>query len=141
MSDRISDSDAWDLEVQDDDRAHSRAVLLDRLKSGVIRFDEYEMRLDLVNRARYVGDLYSATFGHHSFFLIGKRWQRRIVLTDVIGVALAAALFAVSLMEGWIRVVSYTLLGVLVLMNLSWAIQRLRIHGFRRHSKTHQSIG
>ncbi len=141
MNDRISDSDAWDLEAHDDDRAHSREVLMDRLKSGAIRFEEYEMRLDLVSRARYVGDLYSATFGHHSFFLIGKRWQRRIVLIDVIGVVLAAILFAASFMMGWIRVVSYTLLGVLVLMNVSWVIQRLRIHGFRRHIRARQSIG
>ncbi|MHB8189727.1 MAG: DUF1707 domain-containing protein [Ferrimicrobium sp.] len=142
MSDQLSNSDSWDVEASEEDRERARSVLLDRLRAGVVGYEEYESRLHLIQRARYVGDLYSATFSRRRLFLAGPKWNRRMVRVDIIGVLVVVVLIATSTMMRWLSALGLVAAALLVLLNVGFGIQWARFRrSHKKPSRTGHSIG
>ncbi len=70
-------SSEWAVAVGQEDRDRARAVLIECLRSGTMHYDEYERRMLKVERARWMPELYDATFGKARLPFGGSRWRRR----------------------------------------------------------------
>lgn len=110
---RVRRSGEWAVPVGKDDRERARAILVDRLRSGAMRFDEYERRMLKVERAASVPALYDATFGRARLPFGGTRWRRRRARLSVIGLVIAVAVGALGFMwMGFFEVAAVVVLGV-----------------------------
>ncbi len=127
----------WDVPCTVEERERSRLILLERLRNGDLKYSEYEAQLLLVDRSRYVGELYRATFSRSRLLFVGPRWARRIQVIDGIGVILSMVL----LLTGQVVRLSLALVAavgaILVLLNIAAAIQWLRFR--RSHPLRHKA--
>jgi Flp pilus assembly protein TadB len=118
----------WDVIASPEDKERARLVLLERLKSGEIRYQEYQKRLIMVEKSRYVAQLYKATFDKLHFMLIGDKWIKRLRVFD----AVVLVLIVVFVLAGHLlRIGAWAiavLVGILGLINLTviWQWSRYR---------------
>lgn len=130
--DGTSDKDS-ELLATAEDRERARALLLDRFRSGSLDFDEYEVRLMRLAKARRVSQIYEATFEKVKTPFIGPRWDRRIRRVDTFGLVPLVALTALSFFAGWIAPVLVVWIAILVIVNVGYALQWLRYRPIKRN--------
>jgi uncharacterized membrane protein len=131
--DRESASDKnSELLATAEDRERARALLLQRFRSGDLDFDEYEVRLMLLAKARKVSQIYEATFERTRTPFVGPRWDRRIRRIDSFGLIPVAALAVFSFFMGWIVPLLVIIAAILVVINLGYGFQWLRFRPIKR---------
>jgi uncharacterized membrane protein len=115
-----------------EDRERARALLLQRFRSGDLDFDEYEVRLLLLAKARKVSQIYEATFERTRTPFVGPRWDRRIRRIDSFGLIPVAALAVLSFFMDWIVPLLVVIAAILVVINLGYGFQWLRFRPMKR---------
>ncbi|MHB1732787.1 hypothetical protein [Ferrimicrobium acidiphilum] len=115
-----------------EDRERARTLLLQRFRSGDLDFDEYEVRLMLLTKARKVSQIYEATFERTRAPFVGPRWDRRIRRIDSFGLIPVAALAVLSFFMGWVVPLLIIIAVVLVVINLGYGLQWLRFRPIKR---------
>ncbi|MGC9154803.1 MAG: hypothetical protein ACP5HZ_04065 [Ferrimicrobium sp.] len=121
-----------ELQASAEDRERARVLLLERFRSGDLDFDEYEVRLMLLAKARKVSQIYEATFEKTRTPFVGPRWDRRIRRLDSFGLIPVVALAALSFFMGWIFPVLAIVVVAFLLMNLGYGVQWLRYRPIKR---------
>ncbi|WP_298334505.1 DUF1707 domain-containing protein [Ferrimicrobium sp.] len=121
-----------ELQASAEDRERARALLLERFRSGDLDFDEYEVRLMLLAKARKVSQIYEATFEKTRAPFVGPRWDRRIRRLDSFGLIPVVALAALSFFMGWIFPVLAIVIVAFLLTNLGYGVQWLRYRPIKR---------
>jgi Flp pilus assembly protein TadB len=112
--------------VSPEDRDRARALLVERLRQGAMGYDEYERRLLKAERARWVPELYDATFGRARLAFGGSRWRRRRLRITLGGVLVAAASAGLSLLWSPLAAVGILAAALVVVVNVAVAVQRRR---------------
>lgn len=116
----------WAVPVTPEDRERARGLLLERLRTGELRYDEYERRMLKVERARWVGALYDATFGRARLPFGGSRWLRRRRGLNTVGLVVLVVLAIGSVLErGLLWGLAFVSM-VLLLVNCAIAVQAWR---------------
>ncbi|ACU53656.1 hypothetical protein Afer_0706 [Acidimicrobium ferrooxidans DSM 10331] len=133
---RVRRSGEWAVPVAKDDRDRARAILVERLRSGAMGFDEYERRLLKVERAASVPALYDATFGRARLPFGGTRWRRRRVRLSVVGLVIAAAVGALGFM--WI---GFLVAAAVVLVAVAGVNLAVWVQARRYPQRFDQSVG
>ncbi len=115
-----------------EDRERARALLLQRFRSGDLDFDEYEVRLMLLAKARKISQIYEATFERTRTPFVGPRWDRRIRRIDSFGLIPVALLAVLSFFMAWIVPLLILIAAILVVINLGYGLQWLRFRPIKR---------
>ncbi len=127
----------WDLPCTVEERERARLILLERLRNGELKYAEYEAQTLLVDRSRYVGELYRATFSRSRLLFVGPRWAKRMKLIDGIAFILSMILLLTGQVVRLSLAVVAAIGALLVLLNIAAGVQWLRFR--RSHQLRHQA--
>jgi uncharacterized membrane protein len=129
--DSASDKDS-ELLATAEDRERARTLLLDRFRSGNLSFDEYEVRLLRLAKARRVSQIYEATFEKIRTPFIGPRWDHRMRRIDTVGLIPIVALAALSFFMGWVFPIFAIVAVLFIVVNVGYGLQWLRYRPIKR---------
>lgn len=118
--------ESGDLLATEEDRERARALLVERFRAGQISFNDYEVRLLLVARAKTVDALYRCTFDRVRSPFLGPRWDRRMRRLDLIAAVICVLSAASALIELWMAYLAGLVAVFLIVVNVGYGVQRLR---------------
>lgn len=133
---------SWVIEASDQDREHAIAILRDELRRGVVNFNEFERRRDLILACRYLADMYSVAVMNVRRAPRHMRWQRRWSpravahftsrVNLVASITSLVLLLGVELSQVFVYVAGSIVMAALALNIFTWAV--LSGRGLRRHT-------